>query len=352
MNNTSTVICLKCGCDFTPVRSSRKYCNESCRRLWQDSLRRQASAKRRRKCLLSKSSLFEKTGFARYLVGEVRRAGTLEVLRGLTSSDLLELFRISKQRTVFSGIDRGSVNNRFELSHIVAVKDLSRLGLLHPLNLVICPALFNRARSTKSSRGLVGKSVPKVELNPKLNVSPTDSYINIIRRIKKYLGSSVLTEFYATTKLHMTQREALLKKLAKFEVDQDDLKNLSIEELNCLLEKFGGRSSVGFSRAGKSSFEVALSELQRFKMEESPLYFCCKVIVDSRMHLDIARKEFDSFLLNQIWNALHGDDFSLTFNGHLVSEYPAIVELKYANDTFICDDGSLSAKHPAMINPF
>jgi hypothetical protein len=241
---------------------------------------------------------------------------------------LLDILKITRNRTRYNGIFKGKVENHFEISHIIAVKDKSRLGLLHPSNLVIAPATFNRKRGNYSTVLDVGHSLPRNQLKSKYRVLRNDDFSIVFRRIKRYIGKATIDGFLSEAKIYLSQRNQLLKKLSKFS-NLPDLMQLSTEDLHLLLQAKGVSSSSTFSRTGFSALKVAYSELERCEKTESVIYwvleallirsenrfsecYCACIPAVSEVHLI-------EFVLNQAWALLHGDPYELFFNGiHLI----------------------------------
>lgn len=151
-----TKSCKHCNENFLTSKANKLFCSRKCKESHTTFIRRENAQKLRLKRLKTREFLLNGSAFARYLVTEVKRAGTLEILHKVTSNELLEILKITRNRTKYNGIYKGKVERHFEISHIIAVKDPSRLGLLHPLNMVIAPSNFNRKRGTYSSLLNVG----------------------------------------------------------------------------------------------------------------------------------------------------------------------------------------------------
>lgn len=323
--------CSQCQQQFSSKRRSAKYCSNICKSRKLDAVRKIKASASRLKRQLKKSILFDKSSFAKYLIQEVKRAGTLQILEGHTGATFLQLLQLTRDRTNYNGIKDGKANAYFELSHIVAVADKTRLGLLHPLNLVLAPVAFNRKRGTKPAALGAGLSISRRGLDRSLFIDQKNSPETLLKRIKAYLGVDVMNEFYQKAKLYLTQRNALLTKLSKYACIED-FSNHSNDELALALTLHGVKANILFSKPSKSEFDLAKNEMSRFKMEDSVLYwiiewhlsqdeFCVELGPTSRLTVS-EPTVFLSNVLTQIWLQLHGDQFYLGFEGkHLIQHF-------------------------------
>lgn len=320
--------CKHCNENFTTSSTRKIFCSRSCKESFTTLIRRENAKKLRLKRLKAKETLLNGSAFARYLVTEAKRAGTLEIFHGITSNDLLELLKITRNRTKYNGIFKGKVERRYEVSHIIAVKDQSRLGLLHPLNMVIAPASFNRKRGSYSSALDVGLSLSRNQLKSKYRVDRHEDFSTVFRRIKRYLGKATIESFLSEAKVYLSQRNQLLKKLSKFP-NLPDVSKLSTEDLHLLLQAEGVSSSASFSRAGFSALKVAYLELDRFNKTDSVIYWVLEALVirsENRFSErlcscipTVSEVHLIEFVLIQAWSLLHGDPYELFFNGqHLI----------------------------------
>lgn len=91
--------------------------------------------------------IFPRTRFGMWLISNVRRAGTVQILEGAvfqTFTDLLELY---KKMVAANGI--GNQDRAYELSHLSPVKGKNSVGLLSPSNLTIASVRLNRKLGKK-----------------------------------------------------------------------------------------------------------------------------------------------------------------------------------------------------------
>lgn len=333
-----TKSCKHCNENFLTSKANKLFCSRKCKESHTTFIRRENAQKLRLKRLKTREFLLNGSAFARYLVTEVKRAGTLEILHKVTSNELLEILKITRNRTKYNGIYKGKVERHFEISHIIAVKDPSRLGLLHPLNMVIAPSNFNRKRGTYSSLLNVGLSLPRTQLKSNFIVNKHEDFSAVLRRIKRYLGKSTIEDFLSQAKVYLSQRNQLLKKLSKF-TNLPDLTKLSTEDLHLLLAAKGISTSSTFSRSGFSTLKVAHLELERFKKTDSVIYWALEVLVirsENRFSESycssspsISEQDLVEFVLNQAWSLLHGDPYDVFINGkHLIDCFEVDMNLE------------------------
>lgn len=324
-----TKVCLYCLKEYSTTRSKSTYCTRECKEQHALIIGRQKTAEKQKKRLLSKSELFDKTPFARYLVTETKRAKTLEILRDITAEELLQLLQLTRNRTSYSGITSGSPGNSFHLSHIFPVSGNDRVGLLSPTNLVISPAEYNQRRRNKIP--LLAKpdkySISRSSLDKKYSVSATEPFSTVLLKLKRYLGASVLNEFYRAAKLTKTQYNIFKDKLIKLGYSEKALKNLSKEQLQQLLQTQGVSTSSSFSRDAFSSIEVCKAELERTGNKESVLYWICEALVAQRYDfcnsiawsLDYPINKFIDYIVEQTNHLLHLEPYKLDIDGrHLI----------------------------------
>jgi hypothetical protein len=256
-------VCQHCNKEFTATRKSQKYCSRHCSSAASVKSYRKRKASVNDKKWATKYDRFKSSPFASYLIRETRRAGTVQVLSGNTAESLLELFALTKQRTRFSGYEDGKPQRGYELSHIQPVKQKNRLGLLHPLNLVISPASFNRTNvggKTKSISSKAGMSLPLADLQKQYVVLPETSDVSILKKIQTLLGEDFKT-FVGTVAIAATQADQLRKQLAKKDIETPPWADLS--ELKVLAAS-ADVSYFSLSLDPEPEYSVLLSEVRRF----------------------------------------------------------------------------------------
>lgn len=349
----------ECKQPFTTSQHGAKFCSVTCKSAAAYSKRKAAKVKRRKLKMPS-------TGFYSYLLREVRRAGSVEVLTGLTSKDLSELLKLRKELNKAAGFENGKVRQgEYELSHICPVKGTALLGLLHPANLVITSVSYNRKRGSSYSGG--GKFVERSKLQDKWKVTDDHTDTNVYSMIQKFLGNE-LNDFLAEHVLSLTQRQTLINKLAKLIAAADDVsvelvkdrlsyyKNEDLTELATEKEL----KLADYSSDTRWSFNVAFEEAKRFEsygvavnsqllLYADYLYrrkensnfsafdhsFFLEVHGDSNWFSEEACI-FD-FLATQLTRDLHREKIESRFDGRLLADCFSLPE---------CSTCPLKAEHP------
>lgn len=342
--------CLNCNAVFVPIRSTAKYCSDECRTAYnnqrknadrkqqtQETKLKNAKSKaeqsnrkkqeQERKRQLAKSLKFNASTFANYLINECKRAGTIQILEGITLEDLKLLRDIVAKRTIYNGGDSKS----YALSHIYPVNNPSsnRIGLLHPENLVIAPAEYNQRRRNKlPEKASAGRSIPISSLRRSCNVDKTTSSEQVLKLIKSVIGPSVYNSFlkeYAS-KLGLTKINKIKAKLDKEGIKYSS--SASFDELQALhLETFGHELNATYKREVTPLKYVISAELNRL----AP-YSSFKPFIDFYTDIDSwyqnlmlvkqeKRIQVEEFILEQAIKQLHGDGDLSNFEGKPLLSY-------------------------------
>ncbi|WP_125888206.1 hypothetical protein [Pseudomonas luteola] len=266
--------CEHCKAPYQTSQIKSKYCSSACK-----SEANQLT--RKSKKLSNRKLKLPSTGFYAYLLREVRRAGTVEVLTGLTSKDLSELLKLRKECNKASGFENGKVRKgKFELSHICPVQGTAFLGLLHPANLVITTVAYNRSRGVSYSGG--DRYIVRSDLQNKWSVNEEMTDTQVYRMIQRFLGGE-LDNFLCEHNLSLTQRQTLINKLAKatlvkngddfdsreeraaeLELIKSSLKYVKNEDLT-QMAKDNDLSVYGCNMDSRSALNVAFDEMTRFE---------------------------------------------------------------------------------------
>ncbi len=207
-----TKICKECKKKFKTIRAT--YCSDACNRR---CLRKTKAAKY--------STDFHKLKFGLWLIGECKRAQTVEILTGVNLCELHSLWVTCKKYSGFNQ-EEWEVIRKYELSHISPVAHPQSIGLLHPDNLVIAPDYYNRKRGTRWN-GVSGKWIMKYNLQTKLRVKQTDTIEAVSKKIQKFCGSS-FTDLVESKTLSKSFIHKMKDKLIEHGVD---VSGLSYEEI-------------------------------------------------------------------------------------------------------------------------
>ncbi len=215
-------LCANCGTGFQTVKKSQKYCSDKCQHTAASRRFRAKSTKAKEKRYGDKLEKTLSTGFYKWMRNECRRAGTVQILEGLTTETLLELYSLTKKRTRYSGYTEGKTAAVYELSHIVPVKGLQeRIGLLNPKNLVIAPSRWNRRNVGKKLQSLnpaVGLSIPRSDLQAKYSITETTTDKQLLKKVETLLKDE-WRGFVSEVAVTRNQTDTLKAKLKKQEID-------------------------------------------------------------------------------------------------------------------------------------
>lgn len=310
-------VCKYCKELFITARKNQLYCCRACKDGDVKKLRQQNAEIRAAKKRLRRSELFDKSTFCRYLVVEVMRAGTAQIVQGLTLEELLILRDIVALRSVFNA----SNAREYALSHIQPVSQPEYIGTLHPSNLVIAPSAFNTSRRNKApSNPLVGHRISRGTLDPTLRVKQSDHTATIIKQIKKAIGDQVFNAFIAEAKLALTAQHRLQKHLDKLGIEYD--KNAPVTHLQDLLEEYTGKRIQLSSTQTSAPLEyVVMHELKRLS-PYNPFVMYLKALNNFYQSYTVKRRfELQAFILKQAIRYLHSDPYDLSFDGKAFLSY-------------------------------
>lgn len=303
--------CRQCNKEFYG-RANKHYCNDRCATVTRVARHRKKKSESQVRKYVKKADRFLQTGFALYLLKELKRAGTVQILEGHTADTLHELNRMKRQCSKYSGYSEGKPTGSYHLSHIWPVRASSgKLGLLHPQNIVIATKEFNLRHGAKQPSHLdVGLYLPEAALLEKHKLKEHDTAKQVFKRVEKLLGHE-WKSFIATLTIQQTQEQQLRAKLKKLNISVPV--HLSLNELRQIADN---RQVSYFSGnfTATDAVTVALSELDRFghaSGEFSIFFRWLQHLQDADWSLDVReeikdRAEVESCILNDVWAILHG----------------------------------------------
>lgn len=311
--------CSHCVRLFQPIRMGHRFCSDTCRKLQFKVKKRAESTKRSNKRLGEKLIKLSGSAFGRYLVREIRRAGTVQILNGHTFDSLNELASLRRKCTASSGYEHGEALGTYELSHIYPAggSRAKNVGLLHPANLVITPKEFNRKHSTKlPSCGYQGRFINRNNLDVKWQVKDGDESIEVLKLARKFIGD----DFDKWLKGHLvtyTQKQALVKLLKVAGLPADMLKAMSLRALKAL----AAEEELPYFDLSKSPADIRdiLSE-EILRLNLGPEFAKgLELLADYDWSLgspmmefigtESERRDFEKFLVEQTLACLHGQPF-------------------------------------------
>jgi len=139
------------------------------------------------------------------------------------------LWKYRKKVNGFGNIDT-DLKQRFELSHIAPATHPEIVGTLHPLNLVVAPGSYNRARYNAWD-GVSGRWILISQLEIKWEVSKAERAESVSRKIESFCGDGfnlLLSEF----KLQLSSKQKMLERLISQDIGtKQALDKLSYEQL-------------------------------------------------------------------------------------------------------------------------
>ena len=317
--------CSHCVKLFQPIRIGHLYCSATCRKLEFKAKKRAETKKKSTRRIGKKLEKLSGSSFGRYLVRELKRAKTVEILQGHTADSLTQLVALRRACTAASGFENGESLGVYELSHIYPVGNSKSalIGLLNTNNLTITPKEFNRKHSTKTpTYGYIGESIPRKDLDPKLRVLESDESTKILQLVRSYIGE----EFDSWLNKHVitaTQRQALLRNLKKAGFNADSLHGLNLEQLKAM----AADEDVAYfhmSRSPESIENVLIKELGRLNLgsefldafkwldDEDMIDFCSpeKYFTGTVEQ----RKQLKEFMTDQSLACLHGQPYESKWN--------------------------------------
>jgi hypothetical protein len=341
--------CKHCVGLFQPVRTGHFYCSETCRKLAFKARNRAKTQAKRNKKLSVKLQKLANSAFGIYLIKELRRAKTVEILQGHTSETLTALVQFRRLCTAIGGYDNGNPLGYYELSHIYPVSGKDRVGLLNLANLTITTKTFNRKHGTKLPvEGYMGSSIARTSLLKEWKVADSLNALDVLKLARKYLGK----EFDNWLKKHLisqTQKESILKKLKDAGFDYDLLKTMSLRELK---EVANDEEVPYFSitRDPKELISVLFNELDRLDLHSDLRSALQKLmelnwfLVPSDYYFNGEPKDFQlfqEFICNQALSCIHGQVFSTEWKNEHISSFFSKANMPKEISSYIYDDDIL-----------
>lgn len=328
-NSNNYLKCPYCNANFVANNYKQIYCSREHKDKQQASDRkilRRKKTKSRKDRLAKKFNQLKKSSYGLYLFNQIRRSGTVEILRGFTSEMLHELNRIKCKATSYSAFKEGVPQEDYHLSHIFSVKgNQTSIGTIHPENLVISPAKWNLKHKSIATEG-TGRYIRKSSLSPKWAVKTNDSPAEILGKARAYLGDE-FNKFLSAVQL-TNQKEQLLKKLTGLTsipatATLSEIKEISVHH---------GISTFNKTSSAATVTEVLKHEIERLNKTGHWTYWLI-----NQLHYECyfgikiyALKELDTpsgyadFVIEQALNWLHDCKVDIVFEGKPAPDYYAI----------------------------
>lgn len=321
--------CFHCKALFKPVRKGHIHCSDTCRKLRNKAKNKVISDQNRKRRLAEKVKKLASSTFGRYLVREIKRAKTVQILTGHSAETLKALVALRRRCTTVSGYEEGEPLGTYELSHIWPVKSTNCIGLLCVENLVIAPKSFNRQHAQKFPvHPLIGKAISDADLTDHWKVVESMDSRQVLKLARSFVGEE-FDKWLASFLISNSQRDQLIKNLVKAGLPKKRLQELKLRHLKALAEE----EEVPYFDISTNPQDVRslLSEeterlgvgrelgllLERLESEDCPLE-------PSGWHFEGERKdqeEFEKFVIDQTFLCLHGQQYSSHWRGQPVSDF-------------------------------
>jgi hypothetical protein len=322
---------------FHPLRVGHIYCSDTCRKLKFKAKRASEAKKKLSRRLEKKLGILSASAFGKFLIREIRRAETVQILHGQTAASLADLVSLKRRCTSAAGFKDGESLGAYELSHIYPVGNSKskHIGLLSPKNLTIAPKEFNRKHSTKlPSCGYLGESIPRSTLNPQWGIQDNSSSQEILALARKFVGAD-FDNWLKKHNITLTQKQGLIRSLKKAGYYEERLRDLNLKELQAIAND----EDVGYFHMTASPAEinmVLMDELKRLKIG-SPLLTALEYLeheewdsfYNSKFKFigsDSERKVLKEYLITQSLACLHGQPYSEVWKKKAVLRYFKEVE--------------------------
>ncbi len=341
--------CRYCGGLFRPVRTGHIFCSDTCRKLQFKAKKASEAKKRLSRRLAKKLGILSASSFGKFLVREIRRAGTVQIIQGHTARSLKELVNLKRKCTSAAGFKDGEALGEYELSHIYPVNNRKskQMGLLHPRNLTIAPKEFNRKHSTKlPTCGYLGLSIPKSSLQPQFNIQESSSSQEILALARKFIGSE-FDDWLKKHNINITQKQALIRSLKKAGYHEERLKELGLKDLQAIAND----EDVGYFHMTVSPEDiesVLTDELKRLGIGEnlsSALEYLAAEELDfleksefKFVGTEEEREAFKEYLISQSLLCLHGQPYSEIWKKKGVLSFFIRVENRLQKPWYSSDD--------------
>ena len=321
--------CSHCKALFKPVRKGHIHCSDTCRKLRNKAKNKVISDQKKKRRVAEKVKKLASSTFGRYLVREIKRAKTVQILTGCSAESLKNLVSLRRRCTRASGYEEGEPLGTYELSHIWPVKSANSLGLLCVENLVIAPKSFNRQHAQKFPvHALIGKAIPESHLSEQWKVAEGTDSLQVLKLARAFIGEE-FDKWLMPFLISNSQRDQLIKNLVKAGLPKQRLQDLKLRQLKALAEE----KEVLYFDISTQPQEVRtlLREeterlgvgcelgllLDRLESEDCPFE-------PSGWHFEGEREdqeEFEKFVIDQAFLCLHGQPYTDIWNGNPFSNY-------------------------------
>lgn len=244
-------ICLTCYEDIPKLSkqwSNQKYCSTRCRKVaFSRKKTRHTRIEQRKANLLQNDE-------ALYIIGQCRRAQTVQILTGHTLKSFTRTMNFIKNR------EKGSV----ERCHIAPVNGASSVGLLHHKNLFYGGIHQNRLFGSNYYSG--GLSIDRNKLKKEWRVNSQMSNNDILIMIEKFLGG-IVESYIEINSVLKSKKMRIIEKILVADPKEckATLVTKSCKSLNNLFYRLSRGNSFLKHHGVESKYLAYLNEITRFR---------------------------------------------------------------------------------------
>jgi len=244
-------ICLTCYEDIPKLSkqwNNQKYCSTRCRKVAFSRKKARHTRIEQRKANLIQNDE------ALYLIGQCRRAGTVQILSGHTLTSFTKTMSLIKNR------EKGGV----ERCHIAPVNGVNSIGLLHYKNLFYGGIHQNRLFGNNYYSG--GLSINRENLRKKWRVSSQMSNNDVLVMIEKFLGG-IVERYIENNSVLKSKKIRIIDKILMADPSEskEHLINKSCKYLNDLFYRLSRGDSFLRHHGVESKYLAYLNEISRFR---------------------------------------------------------------------------------------
>lgn len=215
--------CCQCSTEYSAKRyteKSQRYCTSVCRK-------KAHRARQPSKKVENRYSKYAKSTKGRWVAGECRKAGTVQVLTGHTSATLLDLHSLSNAMYKCYGWSSDQKTNLFNICHVQPRKGRDGyIGLLHPHNLFIGCSQMNRGQSNKPVPTDAGLRIAVSTLKRKWTVVRGDTDAAIVEKIRDFLGNEFDNYLDQVPSIDLDKRHTLARRIYNRQQKGTAIRNL------------------------------------------------------------------------------------------------------------------------------
>jgi hypothetical protein len=194
---------------------------------------------------------------------------------------------------------------------------------LHPQNLAIAPKDFNRKHGVKEPAvGYQGKSGEWESLEYSFAVSPKESALSVLKKIRRYVGQD-FDKWLSSFVLTQSQRQLIIKSLVKEGFNKLVLEQLSLKQLKaCADDKEVAYFSI--DQEPEAKLTMVCEELERLQISNELVNTLLLLNrIDNSLEgssykfsgNDQEKIEFSNAIVQDALACIHGQPYESTFKG-------------------------------------